>query len=607
MRGCMRTLRRGTQIARKLGQTAGDGRGVAFVSALFIMFAAGMMLFGFVFLSQNEVGFAAFNRNSIQALGLAEAGAQEAVKRLAMFGSTPGVTAFANSLAARTPGGSGQVTVQPAFQSNPGVFPILSVATFAGTRRAVRILEQANFITGLGNVLSGPQVIYEGIGTDVPADTYSLTFIIVDAYRNSPLCSLGTTATNLLPPELLAGTGMRARPDANITPPCGAPTNAGTYAYECASGSLTEVAPTPCPGGGRAVSGGNPVPYNWHPMTPIGMSSADFTTVVTQCPTGCSSLGLGVVQATQNGTGVTYTSKGTYTPSYWISVSSTNGKVMLITATQPFCVRASPVAAQLPSGGSCPAGFDYYTNYNDPEITTALGAITQTARFVDWGLVQDDLSRGTAQRFFQPPTCTTCNGGNPNGNQNGIRYIPLLPPINVLAKACVQNVNPGTNVFDQVNTADGITCANPPTQTINSTSVAFTGTKANPEGLVIDNAGMGSVTISSSAGTPATCSTTNFDSANWGIILATGDLTLPTNFVLTGYIYTQGNVSIPAGTVVIRGGLFAANLPGSSSTLKQIDMPAAVHLCGGQNPYLFNPLVAIFQALSWHDRPLNQP
>ncbi len=591
---------------RRIRRRVRDSHGIALITTLFIVFTLGMMLFAFGFMMQGEVGFASLNRNSTVALNLAEAGIQEAINRLNQSGGTPGTTTYANSLANSTasPGSSGTVTYQAALQSDSTIFPILSTATFTGVQRAVRIFEQAKFKTGLGNVTYGSSVICEGPCRDTTADVYQSTFIIADSYAGSPLCSAGTTATNLLSPELLAGTGMRARPGTNVTPPCGSPVNAGTYAYECASGSLIEVAPTPC---ARTVSGGFPAPFNWHPMTPVGMTSADFNTVVTQCPpttNPCTAaLGITVSQATQSATGVTYTPKGTYTPSYWTTIPTTNTQVLLATASQPFCVRSSPVSVVLPSPpvtGTCPAGYNRYTNYNDPEITTALAGIPQYVRFVDWGLVQDDLSSGTAATFFQAPTCSTCNGGGPNGYQNGIRYIPILPTVNVLGQACTVNVTPGTNVFDKV-ISSAINCS-PPISQITATSVTFTGTQSNPESLVVDNFGSSAVTISGSlpgSGTE-TCSTTNWNNYNWGMILTTGDLTLAAGFVFTGFIYAGGNILIPGGTVVVHGGMFSGG--------KGInDFPATVHICGGPVPTLDSPVFVKFQQLTWQDRPANMP
>src|ERR1051326_6568403 len=72
--------------------------GTALITAVFFVFAIGMMLFGFQFMTRSESVFAGFNRNGTIAAGLAEAGLQEAQWRLAQFGGTPGATCYANSL-----------------------------------------------------------------------------------------------------------------------------------------------------------------------------------------------------------------------------------------------------------------------------------------------------------------------------------------------------------------------------------------------------------------------------------------------------------------------------------------------------------------------------
>ncbi len=607
----MRTLRRGTQIARKLGQTASaaGSRGVAFIAAVFVTFAVGMMLFGFVFLSQSEVGFAAFNRNSTQALGLAEAGVQEGLKRLFTFGALPGTTTFTNSLASSSAsaGGSGAVAYQAAFQSNSNILPILSTARFAGSQRAVRVFAQVTFKTGLGSIIFGPQVTFQGDAQPISGDSYAQSGVSFQQYVKSPLCSSGATATNLIPPQVMGGTTISAGSGPSVTPPCGGPSNkaTGPYTAECADGSPTEVAPTACSAdGGRAKVGNDPLPVNWHPMTPIGMSSIDFTALITWITTNAataSTYQLATVQATQSGTGVTYSPAGTYTPSYWSSIPTTNGKVMLVTAGKPVCVNSAGGTVQLPSpdvSGTCAAGYHYYGNQS--------GGAAKTTRFLDWGLVTDDFSRTSARTFFQAPSCTTCNGGGPNGNPNGIRYIPLLPTLNVVGLACLQNVNPGINVFDQVNTGDGVSCANPPTQTISTTSATFSGTKSSPEALVIDNAGMGMVQIFGSIPGPGSCSGSNFNNYNWGLILATGDLDLQGNLVLTGLIYTPGNV-ISHGTVVVRGGIYSANVQGSSAQVNQVDSFGTVNFCAASTTdLLLSPLFFNFQAMAWQDRPLNQ-
>ncbi len=595
---------------------AADSRGVAFITTVYVVFAIGMFLFGFVFLNQNEAGFAAFNRNSTQTLGLAEAGVQEAINRLNTFGATLGSTpsgspcpgtasnAFTNSLASSTSGGAGTVTYQLALQSNSAVFPIMSCATFAGVQRVVRIFERATYKTGFGDFIFGPQVIFSGDASPTTGDTYAQQNVSFSQYKKSPLCASGATWSNLVSPQVMAGTTIGAGNGPNQTPPCGSPTNAETYTTECQSGSTAEVAPTPCPGGGRAIgSGGDAIPVNWHPMTPIGMTSADFNTAVSQCYTGgCLTGTVTIVAAQQNGVNVTYTPNpaGTYIPAYWSApaTSATNGKVVLAKATGPFCVNAAANSVQAPGvGGSCAGGYTYY------------GVTGSTTRFLDWGLVTDDLSRSIAQTFFQPPTCTSCNGGGANGLQNGIRYVALLPTISVTGHACTQNEAPGTNVFDKVNSGDGITCTSPPTTTISSTNVTFSGTKSSQEALVIDNANFGTVSLSGSLGGNNTlnCGNTNFDNYNWGLILATGDIDLQANFVFTGLIYTPGNIT-SHGNVLIRGGVFSPSVAGTSPSVNQVDSLGTANFCASsQNTLPLSPLFFSFSTVSWQDRPLNQP
>jgi len=597
--GRARTLRWRGAGARAVG----DSRGFAFITAVFIVFFIGMMLFGFVFFNQNEAGFAAFGRNSAEAFWLAEAGMQEGLKRLNMGGPVPGSTSFINSLAGSGNCGANPpvncVVYQAALQNNPAIFPILSTATFAGTVRAVRVLEQAIYKPGFGNIIYGPQLLFDDEFNVSTADLYSPSSI---AFQDTaPVCASGATATNLPSVQVIAGTTILMSDDTGQAPCGSTSTSKGTFTYECADGSLSEVAPTNCSGhGGRGTSStGDGLRVHMHPMVPNGMSATDFTTVVSACPppgTSClGSLGITVVQATQGGTGVTYTPAGTYTPSYWSSIPATNGQVLLVTASQPFCVNSSGSVA-LPSPpvtGTCAAGYRYYGNQTS--------GTAHATRFLDWGLVTDDLSRATATTFFQPPSCATCNGGNPNGFQNGLRYVALLPSVNVLGMACQRNENPGTNVFDRVNPGS-VTCTNPPTTTINSTTVTFSGTKSNPEALIIDNAGFGAVTINGTvSGTdPSNCAPANFNSSNFGMIVATGDIILAGDFFFTGLIYAQGQVT--ATDLDLQGGLFSANTTNAATTF-----PGDKSFCGGPNLQVFNSAFDNFTTVAWQDRPNNKP
>lgn len=575
---------------------------MALITALFVVFFLGMMLFSFVFMMQGEAGFASINRSSTLALHLAEAGAQEAIVRLNNFGVQPGTTKFVNSLA-----GSGNcassptvncVAYQQVFQNNPAIFPILSTATYGGTLRAVRVLVQVNYKTGLGNVIYGTQVSYQGDSSPITGDTYAQGSILLSQFEQTPMCVAGATATNLLSPQVLAGATIGVTGQgANVSPPCGGPANVtGTYKYECANSSMTEVAPTPCPGG-RAVVGGYTLPVWWHPMTPIGMTSTDFTAAATWInanPATAASYGLSVARAQQNAVDVAY-SPVNYTPSYWSTIPGSMGKVLLVNAQQPFCVNASTGQVQLPNPpvtGTCGAGFTFYGSSTSGQPT----------RFLDWNLVQDDLTRATASTFYQAPTCATCNAGAPNGYQNGLRYIPLPPTLDVLKRACMQNVSPGTNVFDQVNTADGISCP-PPTQTISTTNVTFTGTKSSPEALIIDNAGKSAVNISGSLpGTDSLrCSNTNFDNYNWGYILSTGDINVTNKLVLTGFIYALGTVT-SSDTTLIRGSVTTP-----SGNRNVVNLLASTGFCPGSATLVLSPVLFNYSTTSWQDLPANTP
>lgn len=611
----MSAIRRGRRIVgrwlRHARRVAADSRGFTLVTAILVIFSLGMMLFGFVFINQNEAAFAVVNRNSTEAVHLADAGSQEALKRFEMFGTgpgsviAPGVT-FTNSEASSTFSPGSTVKYQPTVQGNPWLFPVLSTATFSGAQRYVRIFVRAFTKNGSGTITFGSVVNFSGDASPITGDTYSQTSVLFNQFKKSPLCATGATASNLVAPQVIAGTtiGVQAAGPA-VTPPCGLPpTNVtGGFSYECANNSLVEVAPTPCTASGRTAN----LPVNWHPMVPTGMGSQDFTTVVTATtlPPGMT-----VVQAAQDGKGLTYTPAGTYTPTYWTSVPTTNGKVMVITAPQPFCVNPTLGTVQPPvggAGGNCAAGYHYYGS--------AVGVVGVPTRFVDWGIVSDDLNRTTATLFFQAPAPGCTSPCSMPGRQNGIRYIPLVPPLDVKSLACAQTENPGTNVFDQVNTADGISCTNPPTTTVvGQTTITFSGTKALPEALVIDNAGLSPaqpVTINGSvAGSSTlTCGNVNWDTYNWGVILATADITLAGNQVFSGFIYSQGTINM-TGTVLVNGGLFAAAQgpgPTNPAATNQTDSFGTADLCGGTATLPLSPLFFTFTAVSWQDRPANKP
>lgn len=571
-----------------------DTRGIALVTVLYIVFTIGMMLFAFGFMMQGEASFAALNRNSTIALSLAEAGIQEAIQRLSMTAVTPGTTTFTNSLAA-----GNTVSYQLAVQNNPQLFPILSVATYAGTQRAVRIYERKLFKAGFSNVVEVPQTSAQSNFTDMKGDMYSLGSISFQS--NAIQCGSGATATNLVPSQVLAGTTISGQ-GAAINPGCGATSIGSTFTYECSSAVFqqSEVAPTPCTR--TSDAGGNLLPVHYHPMVPVGMDPTDFATVMTTAVVlpSVSVPNVSVVQATQNnGVQVSYTPAGS-TPSYWGSVRAPAGRVQVIVATSPFCVSVGAAAPQVvnvspPVSGGCPlVGTWHRYGFNN-------GASGSPQRFIDWGLVQDDNSRTVATTFFQAPACTApC--ANP-GNQNGIRYIPLVPSLNMQTESCKEHYTPGTgtNVFDNLNSDPA--CTDPNITQISTTTVTFSGTKSNPEALVIDNPTQ-TVTITGSLpGSGLTCAS-NFDSYNWGMILASGSLSIPADFVLSGFIFASGNITAQSN-LAVTGGVFSPT--GPSSTQLSATLTANVTFCGGQAVTVTTPLFYNFSTLSWMDRPGGKP
>lgn len=571
-------------------------RGTALITALIMLAVLSLFLVGFQTLNMNELVFAGYSRDSTVALNAAEAGTQEGWKRLNLFGAIPGTTCFVNSMTtgatcsgSTTSPNANTVVYQAPLSVDPTIFPMLSLASSYGAPRGVRVYVRAVQKTGFGDTIIGPQVQFSGDSSPITGDTYSDTSIVFASYVKSPPPGSGATSTNLTGPQVLGGTTIDAGSGAQ---------EKGSFKTECADGTTSEVAPTACSGhGGQAVdSRGNTLPVNWHPETPLGMTSADFNTIMTLCYVACPGFGISVVNASQNGNGVTNYTPVSYTPSYW-SLAGATGKVFLAVVTQPVCVGAGVLSVPAPT---CPVGAKYYGT------SSACTTAPCTMRYLDWGLVQDDLTRSAATTFFQPPSCASpCADA---GNQNGIRYVPLLPSINVTSLACATNVSPGTNVFDQVNTTDGISCSSP-TSTVSSLNVTFSGTKSNPEALVIDNAGLGQVHIYPSVPGNSTlnCSNTNWNNYNWGVIFATGDVDITANTVFTGFIFTPGNV-FSHGTVVLNGGVFSQNDPSSGASVNQVDNLGTVNFCGGSSTQVvLNPKFFTFSTLSWQDRPLGQP
>jgi hypothetical protein len=629
-------------------------RGTTLILVIFVMFVIGTILFEVGLTSQTEARFASVNRNSTEALNLAEAGAQEAIKRLQMFGYTAGVTSssFTNSLAT-TAGGTGTVYFQHTEASNSSLLPILSTATFGGVTRSVRVMVNAA-PNPWEYQLYGYIVNFDGDTNPTSAnDLYASADIEFENWPFSPLCASGATATNLISPQVMAGTIVYAEsPAANYTPPCGGPTNAGTYFAECAdlqtyfvpiqtggspSGSIPtstgthtsamgEVAPTSCAkDGGRAtsntaggmttqsLSGSFTLPVNWHPMVPQGMPQTDFTTVINKWNGNNANLlsGLTVTQATQTNAAGTQTlvtySPNTYTPTYW-ATTGTNGEVLVLGATKAFCVNSTThtITAASTSSPYCAAGSNYY-GYNGNINSTSGGSSDDTGafptRYIDWGLVSDDINRGVPQTFFG------------TGNQNGIRYVPVYPDLNVLSYSCQQTMNPGTNVYDNLN--GGPACSNPAITTISSTNVTFSGTQSNPEALIIDNKTGGTqvVTITGSLGGPSSgtsCSTPNFNTGNWGVILATGDLALAGNLEFSGFIYAQGNITTSGSSsqhVWLQGGIMSqmTSPPQNAGIMDLNNTSSFIGLCGGLPPTLGSPIFSTYAPLTWVDVPLNQP
>jgi hypothetical protein len=584
--------------------TLHDTRGYALITVLFLLFLLSMILLAFDTATHAEMQFAMTSRNGMVAFNLAEAGVQEAMARLNTFGEVPGQASFTNSLAGTTglAGSTGSVTFESTMQANPYNFPILSTASYAGSQRKLRVVMRASYQAGWGSIVFGPQMAASGDVSPTIGDLYSQSTIAFASYAESPLCSIGSTDVNLEFPQVIAGTTITAGAGASVTSPCGGPSTViGTATTECAMtspSSQTEVAPTPCPGG-RSTVGGVPLPVNWHPMTPIAMPTADFTAIVNTPALALQLFGITLTAATQNGTAVTYQPAGAYWPSYWTTVPWTTQQVVLIIAKQPFCV-APLLGLALPTPaiiGTCLPGFDYYGSQ--------AGGTGQTTRYVDWGLVANDLTRMPAETFFEPSQCSTCPG-----NQNGIRYVPVYPTVNVLGNACQPSFTPGSSIFDKVNMADGVTC-NAPTQTISSSSVAFTGSLAAPETLSIDNGGMGAVSITSVLPygtnlTSMTCGNTNFFSYNWGLIFATGDLNL-SNMVFSGFIYSTGTVYLN-GTVLLQGGVFATSVQPGASPSNQVSDAGTLKFCSQGSPVpLMTPRIYTFSPQAWEDVPANQP
>ncbi len=672
--------REGGVLASLVACAHGEERGVALILVLFVIFALGMMLFSFAFMQQSELGFAGLNRSSVEALSLAEAGAQEAIARMNNNGipacNTAGAT-FTNSLATNTPGATGTVTFQCNMLAAPSMMPVTSVATFAGIQRKVRLLINTN-PNPWQYQLYGYQVNFDGNTTPTTGnDIYSSGTVEFENYPFSPLCAVGASRTNLISPQVMGAAFIYAEsPAANQVPPCGSPNNAGTYFSECQDlnayltgiqkgiapvpnppdaahwAYFSEVAPTTCLADGKsAVSntagGFSPlalaqpynIPVNWHPMSPQGMDQSDFRTVVNAWVAGLLPNTINVMQATQTpgaaGTkaGVTY-SPAYYVPSYYTAHpaqtgwAAGKGNLLLIASMQSFCVHAQaadpPIAAIVLAGnppGStnsfptvpptwCPPGGYNYYGYNGQISGSSGGSGDDTGtlpvptRYVDWGLVADDIARAIPTTFFG------------TGQQNGIRYVPKYAQIDISSYACKKIVNGGHAVYDNVVAAVPASCP-APTVNINSTAVAFDGTKGNPEALIIANGPPGNgwqVTITTSVQpvpSGVNCSVPNFDTGNWGIILASGDLVLSGSMIFSGFIFAQGNVAMDGSaspSIWLQGGIMTqpTSLPPTGGIMNLNNHSSFVGLCGGLPPSLGSPLFGNYAPVTWEDIPLNK-
>jgi len=675
--------REGGVLASLVASAHGEERGVALILVLFVIFALGMMLFSFAFMTQSELGFAGLNRSSVEALNLAEAGAQEAIQRININGlpSSPPTT-FTNSLASTTPGATGTVTFQPNMLAAPSLMPVTSVATFAGIQRKVRVLINTN-PNPWQYQLYGYQVNFDGNTTPTTGnDIYSSGTVEFENWPFSPLCAAGASRTNLISPQIMGAAFIYAEsPAANQVPPCGAPNNAGTYFSECQDlnsyltsiqkgiapsppeptgaiwGYFSEVAPTSCLADGKSAisneAGGftflplsvpENIPVNWHPMSPQGMNATDFLTVVNAWANGKGAAmlpvaggpTLNVMAATQTNTAGTKATV-TYSPAYYVPQYYTNypaltgwsgvtqkGNLMLIAAMQPFCVIGTPtnpppagsvyLATMTNPGPYCPTGGNYY-GYNGGTANSGggssddVGTLPIPGRFVDWGIVSDDIARAVPSTFFG------------TGQQNGIRYIPKYSQTSIASYACQKIVNGGHAVYDNLVAAVPLTCP-APTVNVSSTTQTFDGSQANPEAMIIANGPPGNgmqVTLSFTSapsapapGSPPACLTTaQFNSGNWGVILASGDLVLNGSFIFSGFIFAQGNVAMGGGSqnMWLQGGIMTqpTTTPPTGGIMNLNNKSSFVGLCGGLPPSLGSPLFGNFAPVTWEDVPLTVP
>lgn len=393
---------------------------------------------------------------------------------------------------------------------------------------------------------------FQSNATFVSGDSYAQVSIVYQSDK-VPQCSAAATTTNLPSPQVLAGTTITWMAP---QPGCGSMGASGFFpGDDCASDtSLSEVAPTACEGAGGRFQN---LPYHFHPMVPVAMPQEDFIAALTAALPPLIRL----AQATQNRTGVIYPTPEAYPKPY-------ANKVMLIIAREQFCVTARPASVVPAIGGACPSRGAH--RYGDSS-----GA---TIRYIDWGLITADTSGGRPTTFFQEPKCAApCPF---QGLQNGIRYIPMPPAIDVHAIACETHFKPGVNV---VNTIDGSLLPCPRNITLHKTTVeTFVGTKYNPESLIIlnPNPPIGTVTIRGvlvPGRIPGSCRPSLFDAFHWGQILSTGDIIFDSPFVFVGFLYAKGTIVFNSDAA-IWGRVYSLSYS-SYSTLN-----STVTFCGGEIP-----------------------
>lgn len=601
---------------------SGTPHGMAFITTLFVLFSVGMMLVGFVFMTRNEAFLATRSRNSAIAMDLAEAGAQEGLARMSLYTIVPGTSTFTNSLASTSSlSPTGTLSSQPCAPStaaqsvtyqapliwagvNLSIYPVCSTATFgstflsAGSQRTVRAYVLGSFKPGASNVIYTPQVNYQSDVRAVSGDSYGWGFINFQS-NNAVICSGSATATNLSPPQVFAGTYIWW--DSPVGG-CGSSGANKYYPYECANNSMSEVAPTPC---ARTAT----LPYHFHPMVPRSMPQADFLTILNASAASLSTAGVSITQATQNAVGVPFTTPTAVRPSCSTPpcyTSSTVDKVMLVNATGQFCVNsaAGTVGAYV-SGFCLNAPATLYGEVTPCVLPAGVSSCSSITRYLDWGLVQADTTARSATTFFQPPMCSApCPA---SGYQNGVRYIPPPLTIDVQSLACRQNVNPGTNVVDWWGAGNNPGCSGPGITVHNAASETFTGTKSNPESLIVLNAGAGNAVqiLGSPSPSPTVqfgCSPASyFDGYNWGQILATGDLTVTTNLVFSGMMYAKGNITFNAD-VAVWGAIYSPPQANPTSFLTNNN---ATVFCGATTVTVLNPLQMNYSQFAWQDAPLS--